>query len=409
MQPTKSEGKKTGAVATVTILGQLEGSSKPHIMLQHRLNNKETSEFRGLWELPKGKIYAGEHLSKAAAREMNEEAGLEITRWLTPKYNDMFHPIGSFSTQVAAFQPYFCTQAQGTHNHLALAVLVELSGTPKITKEADGHCWFTMTEIIQLLQDRQVFPLDVPVLIKWIKDALKSVADKDKVIIYEEMAKTGIMPRPETHGRPAICFDLGGVLIGHKHDLLIARLASLFKITPRRLKSLLLGSGLADRLNIGEVGMYQVLQELCSKTRLSVSRSEFVSAWESGIRIREENVAVLDKVRRQYPDMQFAAATNLDVIKHDFLMHKALWYAELDYRHVSCLVCDRKPNLSFYSTLAHKLGCRPENVFFIDDKRTNIEAAKCAGLTTFTANRSQPLGEYFMHRLRHWIDERSKQ
>lgn len=178
--PDQSGDKKSGAVATVTIVAQLESDSGPSIMLQRRLNCKENSEFRGLWELPKGKIYSGEHISTAAAREMKDETGLEIVNWLIPSSFDEFIQIGSFSTKVASFKPYYCSQAQGTHSHLALAMLVEVNGTPQKTEEADGHSWFKMQNIVQLLHDNQVFPLDVPILTKWIHDAqYESITDKE--------------------------------------------------------------------------------------------------------------------------------------------------------------------------------------------------------------------------------------
>jgi 8-oxo-dGTP pyrophosphatase MutT (NUDIX family) len=57
------------AIATVSILGVPEDEEHSRVLLQRRLNPKETKEFRNLWELPQGKIYSGEHVLVATRAE----------------------------------------------------------------------------------------------------------------------------------------------------------------------------------------------------------------------------------------------------------------------------------------------------------------------------------------------------
>ena len=401
---TPPNGPKTAAVATVSILGESNASSRPRILLQRRNNRKETEEFRGLWELPKGKIYAGEHLLEAAKREIYSETGLKIARWISPNTTIYFEDFSRSSTRVASFHPYFCSQARGTHPHLALAVLAELRGTPKRTEEAGDHRWFSPAEIIPLIANAQVFPLDVPILLNWISDAYKRGSKSETFRILKLLANTSIMPRPLIYGHPAICFDLGGVLIHHQTPPLYARLAKLFRVTNLEIERLVVGSRLIDPLNVGEVEIGTIRNELEEKTGHAASMPKFIAAWEAGVRIRTENVSTLLRLRNLYPNLQFCALTNLDLIKHQFLIRTASWYVALDYRHVSCLVHDRKPHHSFYLSLLKHIGCAASQIFFIDDKRTNIAGAASMGITTYTARRTQPLGSHFERRVQSWLE-----
>lgn len=85
------------------------------------------------------------------------------------------------------------------------------------------------------------------------------------------------------------------------------------------------------------------------------------------------------------PHLKFATATNhLSMIKV-WLKNQGIYddfYCHVISEDVKC----EKPDLEFYEILTEKLGEKPEEVLFIDDKIENIEGAREAGLQVLHYN-----------------------
>ena len=133
------------------------------ILLQRRTKNRERVDYFGLWELPQGKIRAGEYLFDAAKRELKEEAGLEILE-ISGAHDHQHMKILSSSIDVV--KTSLCV-IDNEHNYFAFPLVVRILGSPLPTHEASEHIWVSKGEVTNLINSNLVFPLNVPIILDY--------------------------------------------------------------------------------------------------------------------------------------------------------------------------------------------------------------------------------------------------
>ena len=143
------------ALPVVSIL--VEDPTTDRVLLQIR-SKASAGRFRGLYEIPQGKVGAGETLLDAAARELEDECGLTD-----------FVPRESYGTRreagedLAAIETLVVRET-GYHSFMAVCLVGTASGTPRPSSEAENPAWYTSYEIKALIAEGNVFPLNVPML-----------------------------------------------------------------------------------------------------------------------------------------------------------------------------------------------------------------------------------------------------
>jgi putative hydrolase of the HAD superfamily len=65
------------------------------------------------------------------------------------------------------------------------------------------------------------------------------------------------------------------------------------------------------------------------------------------------------------------------------MREKLKWLDEFDAQIYSCEIGMVKPEPEIYLHCCERLGCCPEEVLFLDDKRVNVEGAKRAGMQSY--------------------------
>jgi 8-oxo-dGTP pyrophosphatase MutT (NUDIX family) len=143
----------------VSIIALDEAGTPERVLLQRRTKGNPEGRFYGLWELPQGKMRAGESLFECAARELFEEAGLEVLN-LHPMHAGSGH---AYAAQMESFQPLTCVLDLECHC-MCMAVVVRTRGVPVDTPEASEHCWVDAESVVELIRQRKVFHLNVPML-----------------------------------------------------------------------------------------------------------------------------------------------------------------------------------------------------------------------------------------------------
>ncbi len=143
----------------VSILAVDEAGAPNRVLLQRRTKGEPHGRFYALWELPQGKMRAGETLFVCAARELHEETGIEALA-LDPLHAGLSHAGGGC---VESFRPLTCVLDCEIHC-VCMAVVLHTRGIPVDTPEATEHCWMDVDQVATLIQQGKVFHLNVPML-----------------------------------------------------------------------------------------------------------------------------------------------------------------------------------------------------------------------------------------------------
>ncbi|MFJ8493435.1 NUDIX domain-containing protein [Streptomyces sp. NPDC094038] len=141
------------------------GATGFEVLLQRRTKTKDDTPYNGYLELPQGKVNRNESLMQAAHRELAEETGLTIRRFLVGG-EQAFRSVAETSV-MATSQPFVCV-SDSVQNHIGLCVIVEVSGDLLVTKEASGHRWYSPGELETVIATNGLFPLNVPMVRRFL-------------------------------------------------------------------------------------------------------------------------------------------------------------------------------------------------------------------------------------------------
>ncbi|WP_167493129.1 NUDIX hydrolase [Micromonospora ureilytica] len=160
----------------ICIIATDTGSQPQRVLLQRRVKSRDDTPYSGYFELPQGKVNHNESLEGAARRELSEETGLDLGPLLAG--GESPYDAGSWKTSnLLTSHPLICV-ADTIQNHLGIAVVAEVQGTPYATSEAAQHRWCTFTEVTNLVNRRAIFPLNIPMLQEFMRVALRAMEAK---------------------------------------------------------------------------------------------------------------------------------------------------------------------------------------------------------------------------------------
>ena len=182
-----------------------------------------------------------------------------------------------------------------------------------------------------------------------------------------------------------VFFDMGKVLLEFDHQLLIDQVAKLSGMSPDETETLLFKPphDLENRFERGELNGVEFHQQFCELANCDAGYHELMVAMANIFRLNTPIVHVVAQLRGiNFP---MAILSNTCEAHWDFVCDKfaavglLFSHSVLSYKENSM-----KPDGKIYQSairIARELtGCRPEEIFFTDDKLENIEAAKSVGM-----------------------------
>lgn len=160
----------------VSAILQKKINGRTHILLQTRWKPQIDSPYSGLLEIPAGWIEEYEDVHNAVKREVKEECGLRVVKFLQSYKGPVLQP--TKGDKSFSFKPFLCQQVLSTRRGLpwvGFVFLCEVRGNIKMqNSEAKNPVWVDIKELeILLKKPKKFFPLQLPVLkyyLNWQKN-----------------------------------------------------------------------------------------------------------------------------------------------------------------------------------------------------------------------------------------------
>ncbi len=176
-----------------------------------------------------------------------------------------------------------------------------------------------------------------------------------------------------------VIFDMDDVLCHYDLGRRLRALARLADVTPRDVRAAVWDSGFED---MADSGGYMVIENYLHEFGTRLGRHISLEQWIEARRIAmQPNEDVLDLARKLSQQASLAIYTNNGpVVKNhlDKLFPEAAEIFKL--RFCSYEFGTKKPDPVSFTKLMQALDQKPELCWFIDDKKSNVEGAKIAGL-----------------------------
>ncbi|MBI3619575.1 HAD family phosphatase [Candidatus Roizmanbacteria bacterium] len=176
----------------------------------------------------------------------------------------------------------------------------------------------------------------------------------------------------------AVIVDVGGVLIDKPVTVMFAYYSSRLKVSIADFKKAL--SFVDHEWSRGILTEKDFWQRVA--VRLRVNEPTEKNLWANGFKLAyKEKQEVLDLIgllKKQGYELAILSNTEPPV-RELFVTRKFPHFSHAVY---SCEVGMMKPNRDIYDYTLSKLGVKPQEAVFIDDKQENIAGAKKAGIPT---------------------------
>jgi 8-oxo-dGTP pyrophosphatase MutT (NUDIX family) len=141
---------------------RVDDQDGPLVLMQLRQKIFDDTPFKGYWEMPQGRVDRNETISEATKRELQEETGLVVRRFL--KGGESLYSYGDPHKSALTYSYPLTCVVDSVSNFFAVCVVVETEGDPQKTPEARNHRWCDPPTIRSMIESGKVFPLNVPML-----------------------------------------------------------------------------------------------------------------------------------------------------------------------------------------------------------------------------------------------------
>ena len=180
--------------------------------------------------------------------------------------------------------------------------------------------------------------------------------------------------------RPSlVIFDMDDVLCHYDLGRRLRLLASLAGTTARDVRAALWDSGFEDEADAGAYpDAVQYLNAFNQRLGHEISQDEWISARRVSMVPMAETLAMARAVAMQAEVALFT--NNGPLVKAHFADLFPAAAAIFKTVHCSFEFGTKKPDPEAYRRLLERLGRHPAQVFFTDDKRSNVQGARLAGL-----------------------------
>jgi glucose-1-phosphatase len=182
------------------------------------------------------------------------------------------------------------------------------------------------------------------------------------------------MPRPSL-----VIFDMDDVLCHYQLGKRLRYLAEIADTTARDVRAALWDSGFEGESDAGGYPDPEIyLAEFQKRLGFALTKQQWLEARREAMSPQLDVLAIAKAIKN---DAAIAIYTNNGPLVKDnvdFLLPEAA--AIFDLRFCSFEFDTKKPDPESFTRLVNFLGHKPEDCWFIDDKKSNVQGARLAGL-----------------------------
>ena len=198
-----------------------------------------------------------------------------------------------------------------------------------------------------------------------------------------------LMASPAPHPITAITFDLGNVLIKVDHFRFCRRLAALAALSPQEVYAQVFESGLEPGYDTGRITSREFYERVTAHFGVALPYSRFCDLWCDLFDPMEGMAEVVEHLSSSFP---LLLLSNTNSLHFDYIQARfAALLQPFRAFVLSYEVGSRKPEPAIYQSLIRQAGRPPEEILFIDDKVSFVEAARGQGLTAWQFRSPQEL------------------
>ncbi len=176
-----------------------------------------------------------------------------------------------------------------------------------------------------------------------------------------------------------IYFDLGMVLLDFSVERMVRQMGELSGVAAEKLKEVLFDRGLMHQYETGKFSTAEFYELFCERTG---TRPDYDALCRAGSEIFTLNTPMLPIVAQLgQAGHRLGILSNTCECHWRYCVGKYRFVAECFQVHaLSFEIGATKPDAAIFLAAAKLAGCRPEEIFFVDDIPGHVEGAKAVGI-----------------------------
>lgn len=188
-----------------------------------------------------------------------------------------------------------------------------------------------------------------------------------------------------------IYFDLGNVILDFDHDLACQNIASLCGIEAGKVRQLVFESELQHRYESGRVTTVEFYEEFCKQTGTQPNLGELCYAASSIFKLNAPVVSVIAQLK--FTGHRLGILSNTCEAHWEYATKKPFGILNhfFDVVVLSYEIGSMKPEPEIYERAIEMAGVDAGEIFFMDDRPENVEAAREAGIDSVVFENSEQL------------------
>jgi glucose-1-phosphatase len=173
-------------------------------------------------------------------------------------------------------------------------------------------------------------------------------------------------------------FDLGRVLVDFSVDQMVRQAATAAGVGAEQVREAVFGGGLLHQAEIGRISSREFHEAFCAATG---SRPDFERMKAAISEIFTLNLSVLPLAAQlRQAGYRLGILSNTCDVHWDYCRtHYRIVAEGFSVHALSYEIGAAKPDAAIFQAAAELAGCRPEEIFFVDDIAGHVAGARAAG------------------------------